>query len=134
MIELVGLRILVVEDEGAVAFLIEDMLEDLGCRVVGSIASLPKALQAATNASFDLATLDVNLNGQLVFPVAEILQRRQLPFLFSTGYGRAAIPDTFQSYEVLNKPFAQEELEQKLRVTLQRRQDLGHQVTSGERP
>jgi CheY-like chemotaxis protein len=130
MSELTGLRVLVVEDEGAVALLIEGMLEDLGCRVISSIPSLPKALDAAANASFDLAMLDVNLNGQLVFPVAEVLQRRQLPFLFSTGYGRMIIPDAFKSCEVLNKPFAQEELERNLRLTLRSRQS--RQIT-GER-
>ncbi|MHA6298083.1 response regulator [Devosia sp. CAU 1758] len=121
MNELAGKRILVVEDEGVVALLIEDMLEDLGCEVIGSVATLSKAIEAATSQTFDLAMLDVNLDGQLVFPVAEVLQSRQLPFLFSTGYGRLGVPDKFKAYEVLNKPFAKEELERKLRAALQGR-------------
>ena len=121
MSELSGLRVLVVEDEGVVALLIEDMLEDLGCQVVGSVASLAKAIEAAATETFDLAMLDVNLDGQKVFPVAEVLMGRQLPFLFSTGYGRLGVPDTFRAYEVLNKPFAKEELERKLRAALQNR-------------
>lgn len=116
---LVGLRILVVEDEGVVAMLVEDMLAELGCEVIGSVATLQKAIEAATSESFDFAMLDVNLDGQLVFPVAEILQSRQLPFLFSTGYGRVGVPSIFQNHEVLNKPFSREELERRLRLALE---------------
>ncbi len=115
---LAGLRVLVVEDEGGVALLIEDMLEELGCKVVLSVATLTKALAAANVEDFDFAVLDVNLDGQLVFPVAEVLRNRQLPFVFSTGYGRIGVPETFRDYEVLNKPFAMRELEQKLQVAL----------------
>jgi DNA-binding response OmpR family regulator len=64
--------------------------------------------------------LDVNLDGQLVFPVAELLRSRQLPFVFSTGYGRIGVPETFKGYQVLSKPFAIEELEQKLRLALRK--------------
>lgn len=118
MPELVGLRALVVEDEGGVALLIEDMLEALGCKVAVSAASLPEALKAATAESFDFAVLDVNLNGEFVFPVAAILQRRQKPFLFSTGYGRIGIPPAYKDAIVLGKPFMAEELERKLRSML----------------
>ena len=121
MTELAGLRALVVEDEGGVALLIEDMLEELGCQVVASVPTLAKALVAATNESFDFAMLDVNLDGQQVFPVAEILQRRALPFMFSTGYGRIGVPEKFKQCEVLGKPFTMEELERKLLLTLGRR-------------
>lgn len=120
MAELAGLRALVVEDEGSVALLIEDMLTELGCQVAASVATLAEALTAAAAGSFDFAVLDVNLNGQLVFPVAELLRSRQLPFVFSTGYGRIAVPETFKAYEVLSKPFAIEELEQKLRLALRK--------------
>lgn len=112
--ELAGLRALVVEDEGSVALLIEAMLEELGCEVAASVATLAQAMTAATAESFDFAVLDVNLAGELVFPVAEALRARQLPFVFSTGYGATAVPAAFRGYEVLNKPFILEELERKL--------------------
>jgi CheY-like chemotaxis protein len=121
MAELAGLRALVVEDEGSVAWLIEGMLEELGCEVAASVVTLAEALAAATDKSFDFAVLDVNLAGELVFPVAELLQRRQLPFLFSTGYGRMGVPATFRSYEVLNKPFGIDELKRKLCIILGKR-------------
>lgn len=121
MTELAGLRALVVEDEGSVALLIEGMLEELGCQVAASVATLGEALTAATDGSFDFAVLDVNLAGELVFPVAEVLRGRQLPFLFSTGYGRMGVPSSFRGYEVLNKPFMMEELERKLCIAMSKR-------------
>jgi CheY-like chemotaxis protein len=120
MSELAGLRALVVEDEGSVALLIESMLEELGCEVAASAPTLAKAMITAAAEVFDLAMLDVNLDGQLVFPVAEILQRRRLPFLFSTGYGRIGVPDKFKEYEVLSKPFTIEELQGKLLLALRK--------------
>ncbi|TPL21093.1 response regulator [Mesorhizobium sp. B2-4-9] len=114
MADLTGLRVLVVEDEGAVALLIESMLEELGCHVTASVATLAKAQSAARSDAFDFALLDINLNGELVFPVAEILKGRQLPFIFSTGYGRVGVPESFKECEVLNKPYTIEELSTKL--------------------
>lgn len=121
MTDLAGLQVLVVEDEGVVALLIEDMLEELGCTVAASVSSLSAAIEAAGTLTFDVALLDVNLNGQQVFPVAELLQGRQMPLLFSTGYGRVGVPERFQDYEVLLKPFDKAQLEQKLRATIDRR-------------
>ena len=121
MPELAGLRALVVEDEGGVALLIEDMLEELGCDVAMSVATLAKAMTLAEAGEFDFAVLDVNLDGQYVFPVAEVLRSRNIPFVFSTGYGRTGVPETFRDYEVLNKPFAIEELERKLRLAVEER-------------
>lgn len=118
MAELAGLRVLVVEDEGMVALLIEGMLEELGCKVVVSAASIPKAETAAMREDIDFALLDVNIDGQLVLPVAEILRTRGVPFVFSTGYGRADLLKDFKEYQVLNKPFAIEELRQKLHLAM----------------
>ena len=118
MTELTGLKVLVVEDEAMVAMLIEDMLEDLGCTVIGSIASLAKACDAAVTADMDVAMLDMNIAGQKVFPVAQILRERRIPFLFSSGYGEAGLPEEYLSSQVLSKPFSQESLREKLVLAL----------------
>ncbi|MCK1449728.1 response regulator, partial [Bradyrhizobium sp. 35] len=97
MVELSGAKVLLVEDEGLVALMLEDMLEELGLKVVASAAHVQKACELATTASFDLALLDVNLAGELVFPVARILRERRIPFLFSTGYGGPPLEEEFNS-------------------------------------
>lgn len=106
MSDLSGLRVLVVEDEGAVALLIEDMLEELGCVIAASAAHLSKAHELARSAAIDFAILDVNLDGKLVFPAARALRDRGVPFIFSTGYGAGRIPADLVGYPVLAKPFA----------------------------
>jgi CheY-like chemotaxis protein len=115
-----GVRVLVVEDEATVAMLIEDMLEDLGCTVVASIASLAAARDVATGAEIDLAMLDVNVAGELIFPIAHLLRERRIPFLFSTGYGMAGLPAEFLDCPVLAKPFSQSELQEKVVRALDR--------------
>lgn len=120
MAELAGLRVMVVEDEGMVALLTESMLEELGCDVVVSAASLGEAVTAATDETLDFALLDVNLDGQLVFPVAEILRTRGVPFVFSTGYGRIGLPEAFKECDVLGKPFTIEDLRRKLHTATRR--------------
>jgi len=109
-----GLRVLIVEDEGHIAMLLEDMLSDLGCEVVASVARISDALAAAETQAIDVAVLDVNVAGERVFPVAEVLRRRGTPFVFSTGYGRAGLDPEFQSSPVLSKPFTFDQLEQAL--------------------
>ena len=112
--DLNGLRILVVEDEAAISLLLEDMLLDFGCEIVGPAARLASALEMVRSGGFDLAILDVNLAGEPIYPVAEALTERNLPFVFSTGYGSAGIKDAFRDRPVLQKPFAQHDLKQKL--------------------
>ena len=112
--DLNGLRILVVEDEAAISLLLEDMLLDFGCEVVGPAARLTAALDIAHRESLDLAILDVNVAGEPVYPVVEALEARKVPFVFSTGYGSAGIRDLYRDRPVLQKPFAQHDLRQKL--------------------
>jgi len=112
--DLNGLRILVVEDEAAISLLLEDMLLDFGCEVVGPAARLTAALDIAHRETLDLAILDVNVAGEPVYPVVEALEARKVPFLFSTGYGSAGIRDLYRDRPVLQKPFAQHDLRQKL--------------------
>src|ERR1700742_1837900 len=99
-----GLRVFVVEDEGMVTMMIEDILEDLGCSVVDTAATLHEALAKANTAECDAAILDLNLNGDHTRPVAAALSKRGVPYLFSTGYGKS-VWDEFSHVGVLAKPF-----------------------------
>ena len=103
--------ILLVEDEFHIRTLLEDMLTDLGHEVAASAATVDEARNLAVAGGFDLAILDVNLEGQEIFPVAEILAERKLPFIFVTGYGAGALPDHFRGRPTLQKPFQSETLE-----------------------
>ncbi len=114
---LAGLRVLVVEDEAAIALLLEDMLLDLGCEVLGPVGRLPDALKLAEADAIDVAILDVNLAGVAIYPVADALRLRGVPFLFSTGYGAGGIDAAFRDSPVLQKPFSQDDLEAKLLQT-----------------
>lgn len=109
-IDLTGLRVLVVEDEMMVSMLIEDMLEDLGCKVVGPAARLDEALALARDAEIDCAVLDVNLGGQPIFPLADYLREKGAPFAFATGYGDAGLREIDRGSPVLQKPFRETDL------------------------
>lgn len=113
-----GLKALVVEDEASVAFLIEDMLQELGCEIVASVATLAKACRMAATGTFDFALLDVNLNGERAFPAAEILRSRNIPFVFSTGYGPVGLPAEFANRPVVTKPFSAEQLREQISIAL----------------
>lgn len=103
-------HVLVVEDELMIRMLLEDMLLDSGYEVIASAGRLDDALRYAREADFDVAILDVNLDGQSVAPVAEILERRGLPFVFATGYGERGLPEQHRGKPTLQKPFQQENL------------------------
>ena len=98
-----GLKVLVVEDEMLVSMLVEDMLSDLGCTVVGPAAELEEAMSLAQNAEIDLALLDVNLGGRPIFPVADTLKARGVPFAFASGYGEAGLSEDHRGAAVLQK-------------------------------
>lgn len=107
---LTGLRVLVVEDEMMVAMLIEDMLSDLGCTVVGPASRLEDAMEIARSAEIDCAVLDVNLGGQSIFPLADMLRAKGAPFAFATGYGDAGLREVDRGSPVLQKPFRESDL------------------------
>jgi len=96
-----GRRVLVVEDEVLVAWLLEDMLADLGCAVVGPAVSVKQALAMIDAEAIDVAVLDVNLNGQLSYPIADALAARGVPFVFSTGYDKDRMLDGYKTFPVL---------------------------------
>ena len=103
-----GRRVLVIEDESLVAMLLETILDDMGCAVVGPESNIDDGLvTATTEASLDAALLDVNVAGREVFPVAEALKARGVPFVFSTGYGEAGLPEHWRGNPTIQKPFTE---------------------------
>jgi len=111
-------RILIVEDETMIAMMIEDFLTDLGWDVVGLVGTSDRAIATAREADIDAALLDVNLNGQDTFGVADLLSERHIPFVFATGYGQDGVADRFQDVPTLTKPFHRDELDRALRQAM----------------
>lgn len=108
-----------VEDELLVSMFIEDVLVGAGCRVVGPLTNLSDAILAARNEAVDIALLDVNLRGEKVYPVADILTERGIPFVFLSGYGKNAIPNDRPNWRVCSKPFSPNDLIEILRERIQ---------------
>ncbi len=109
-----GLRVLVIEDEAMVAFLIEDMLTEMG-HEVGAVASrIQQALDLARTGTFDFAIVDVNLDGQPSYPIADVLRERGIPFVFATGYGVKGLDAQFAGASTLAKPFVMADLQKLL--------------------
>ncbi|CAO3427463.1 hypothetical protein [Azospirillum endophyticum] len=112
-----GSQVLVVEDDAVLAMVTQDALEALGCKVVGPATTVDEALRlVAAEPDLDFAILDVNVQGRQSFPIADILSRRRVPFLFATGYGKDIA--TGQAVPVLEKPFTPRQLEQAARALL----------------
>lgn len=107
-----GLRLFVVEDEALVAMLLEQMLEELGCVIVNLSGTVAQALDQVEKVApkVDLAILDVNLGGERVYPVADALAARDVPFLFATGYGPSGLDDLYPDRTVLSKPYVESSL------------------------
>jgi DNA-binding response OmpR family regulator len=99
------LRILAVEDEFLLSEALADDLRTAGHQVIGPFGNLPDALEAARREAFDFAVLDVNLRGTMVYPLADQLTERGVPFLFLTGYGRADMPARFAAIARVPKPY-----------------------------
>jgi DNA-binding response OmpR family regulator len=107
---LAGVRVLLVEDEYLVASLIEDMLGTAGCIVSGPIPRLSDALAAAGREVCDVAVLDVNLAGEHIYPVADILSDRNIPYVFITGYSAGVLPGEYALRPRIGKPFKMADL------------------------
>ena len=107
---LAGTRVLIVEDEALLIMLVEECLEELGCVVAGTATRLAQAMAMAQDIAADMAVLDINLNGELSYPVAELLLARKIPVVFATGYGTSGLPDGLKNAPVLAKPFRMSQL------------------------
>jgi CheY-like chemotaxis protein len=112
------LRVLVVEDEGAIAAFIEILLGDMGCLVVGPASTVAQALELGGSRDIDAALLDVKLGNQVSIPVGEALAARRIPFVLMTGYDGPV--DGYPGASVLRKPFSAQGLEQALRACIGR--------------
>ena len=113
-----GKRVLVVEDELMIRLLLQDMLAELGYTLAGEAGRMDEAVSLATEGDFDVAILDVNLEGQPISPVVEILVERGLPFVFATGYGQRGVPESYRQTPTLQKPFQAEALAQAIEAAV----------------
>ena len=110
--------VFIVEDEAMIRMMVVDMLEDLGYSVAAEVGDLDSALALSATAVFDIAILDVNLNGRIILPVAEAIYARGLPMIFATGYGAHGLPDQFKDMPTLQKPFQMDNLAKAIETTL----------------
>jgi PAS domain S-box-containing protein len=111
LIALSGNRILVVEDEAIVALALCDLLHELGFEVIGPFGNLGDAVHATEALDFEAAILDVNVDGQMIYRVADVLSKRDIPFVFVTGYGPESISSRFRHIPVIQKPIEREKIE-----------------------
>jgi DNA-binding response OmpR family regulator len=120
--EFQGLRVLLVEDDVMICLLFEDMLVELGCEIIGPACDIRRATDLArSHEGIDVAILDVHLAGQLVFPVADILAERGVPFLFATGLGVGGLPVQWQGHQTVQKPMSMQQLAVSLGNTVRNR-------------
>lgn len=115
-------RVLVVEDEYFIADDMAQALRDLGAEVVGPVPSRETALNViAKSDQIDFAVLDINLSGEAVFPVADALKARDVPFVFATGYEQASVPSAYQDAVRWEKPFDPDDLARALPRLMEQR-------------
>ena len=100
-----GGSIFLVEDEVMIRMMVADMLEELGYNVAAEAGEIGDALKLAQSVEFDLAILDVNVNGKVISPVADVIAARNRPFIFATGYGSSGLPAEYRDRPALQKPF-----------------------------
>jgi CheY-like chemotaxis protein len=105
-----GGSVFLVEDEVMIRMMVADMLEELGYRVAAEAGEIAEAIRLAQSTEFDIAILDVNVNGKVISPVAEVIHARNRPFIFATGYGSSGLPEEFRDRPALQKPFQLETL------------------------
>jgi len=110
--------VFLVEDEVMIRMMVSDMLEELGYAVAAEAGEIGEALRLAETTYFDLAILDVNVNGKVISPVADLIKARNRPFIFATGYGSSGLPEEYRDRPALQKPFQLETLGRVIETTL----------------
>jgi CheY-like chemotaxis protein len=97
--------VFLVEDEVMIRMMVADMLEELGYTVAAEAGEINEAIRLAQSTYYDLAILDVNVNGKVISPVADLIHARNRPFIFATGYGSSGLPEQYRDRPSLQKPF-----------------------------
>lgn len=116
--DLKGCRVLIVEDDVRISMLMQESLVEMGCEVVGTAMLFDDAMEMAASQPFDVALLDISLNGELSYPVAEAMLEHNQKFVFVTGHVMETLPAPFQGTPVLHKPFGLRDLQKVLRLAL----------------
>ena len=113
-------RVLIAEDEFLIAVMLEDDLRGNGYDVVGPFTRMREAREAAASEAFELAVLDINMNGEMAYPIADVLVARGIPFIFLSGYGNATLPEQLKGVPCLPKPCDPVQLLAEIRRVLSR--------------
>ena len=100
-----GGSVFLVEDEVMIRMMVADMLEELGYKVAAEAGDIVEAMRLAQSTEFDFAILDVNVNGKVISPVADVIKAKGRPFIFATGYGSSGLPEQYRDRPALQKPF-----------------------------
>ncbi len=103
-------RVLIVEDEALIAMYVEDVVSRFGYSVAGVVNNVEEALAFIETHEIEIAVLDINLRGKLVFPFADALMKRNIPFVFASSYGEGGIPARYRVGPIVQKPFAPNDL------------------------
>ena len=114
-----GRRILIVEDSPVVGPFTADLLEDIGCKVIGPAPNMAAARELIDAADFDAALMDIHIRGERVFPLCEALEAKGVPFILTSGYADWAMPDQWRDRPRLQKPYTLEQVVEELRRILE---------------
>jgi DNA-binding response OmpR family regulator len=119
---LLGRRLLIVEDDPYIALALEETLSEFGLIIAGMARSVEEAVRLSREDGVELALLDVNIGHERIDPVADALAARGCPFIFTTGCGRAGLPEAHLEHAMVEKPFYVEEILSALRNEMERAQ------------